>query len=132
MVQLMLDDLRRKAREYLLLFLESSVLIPYGNQIVTHRFSRSRQREASFLRLIRHNLGNNTGIEHFRIYAFVKKSDDAFVHTDHVCRHPHAFVCVRQQRVTKIVCNGKVRGGRRQRLLSQKEDILLNGSDQIV
>ena len=55
-----------------------------------------------------------------------------FINTDHIRCHSHALVCVRQQRITKIVCNGKVRGGRRQRLLSQKEDILLNGSDHIV
>ena len=78
MIQLMLNNLCRKAREYLLFFLKRPILITHGNQIVTGRFSHSRQGQTPFLRLVRHNPCNHTGIEHFRIYTFIKKADDAF------------------------------------------------------
>ena len=108
----MLNDLRRKAREYRLLFFKESRLIANGDQIIARRFSRARQRKTPFLRLVRHKLGHHTGIEHLHIRIFMEKADNACIDADHIRRHTHAFVRVRQKRIAEIICNRNIRSNR--------------------
>ena len=70
-------------------------------------FSRSVERKAAFLGVVRFGKTQYLGVEHFCVFSVVVEHDDAHIHADHIRRHTDAFVGVGFQRVGKVV------GGRR-------------------
>ena len=108
MIQLMLNDLRGKAHENLLFFFKISRLIRNRNHAVSGCLSDTRQGKTSLLRFIRHHLRYDTRIEHFHVDILMEKANNIFIASDHVCRHSHTFMRVREQGVLEIVSDGDI------------------------
>ena len=98
-IDLMLDDLRRPAGERFNARLELLILPLHLDGLITLCFPRAGQRQAALLRVIRRRFFDDHGVEHDHVRANIVKRDNALVTAYHICRHAHATVLVRDQRI---------------------------------
>ena len=92
MIHLMLNDLRSPAGVSLHSHLKVRGLIPYLDGLISLAFTgATEKRQTTFFGVVRAVLLDDFGVEHHRICrsssALVKKGNDAFAHTYHICRH---------------------------------------------
>ena len=101
MVNLMLDNLRRKAAEALLALFKLHVLIGHGNFFVAHCSTLALQRQAALLRHILAGALGNLRVQHRNIRRADIYGDNAFLHADHICCQAHAAVRMSCERIYK-------------------------------
>ncbi len=101
-VDFVLDDLRRPAKESLLLFFEKFVAVFYGDEFISFGFSGSRKGKAAFLGFVFTGFFDYLRIIHGGIFSAVIKNDDAFFNTYHICRHADAVKAVCHKGFEKI------------------------------
>ena len=104
MIDFMLDDLRRKARELLPLFGKGHIAVFDLDGLIALRLALARKGQAAFLRLIGFGrMLDDFGIEQRKISRPRIHGDDAFGYADHIGRQPHAVLAMRRQGVEQIL-----------------------------
>ena len=113
MVDFVLNNLRRKIGEVFDSQSEIGRLPSDLDFLISDRASRSSlKRKTSLLRGVFFRFGDDFGIEHDVYLALFLKDNYAFLLSDHVGRHTHAFSAVSFQRVGKVGRRLKIlRGG---------------------
>ena len=99
MVDLVRNDLRRPAGERLDARLELLILPLHLDGLVALCFPRAGQGQAALLRGLRRGFFDDHGVEHDHVLTNIVKRNNALVDANHICRHAHAAVLVRGQRI---------------------------------
>ena len=110
MVYLVLNDLSRPAEVDLGMGFHIRRLIFYLDGLISLTFSRAAKKgQAAFLGVVCAALFDDLGVEHNGVRwhgaAFVKKGDNAFTNTDHICRHTDTAFSVSHKSFKQITGN---------------------------
>ena len=124
MIDLVLDDLCRKAGECIFLFVKFHVAVSDFNPLIPYRFSLSKEGKTAFFCFIL--LGGcfcTFRIQHHDMGFSYAYSYDAFPRSDHVGGKAYAVSDMRLEGIKQIVRKGKVSFCRSFRWLREKYSI---------
>ena len=132
MIAFVEDDLRDVPAERLRMFYKILVLIPDRDVLVSRRLSRSGERQASFLSLIRLCFVNDHRIDHDDICKTSSNYYYPFAVSDHVRGHSNAPLAVGPERVLKVLRDRQVGPGRFLGFFAQKKRISYDRLDHVL
>ena len=111
MIHFMLNDLSRPTAEVFRACLHLQGLILYLDGLISLAFAgTAEQRQTPLFGIVRLILFQDDRVEHHGVRglpsAFIKKGDDAFPNSDHICCHSNARLPVSHQGLKEIIGNG--------------------------
>ncbi len=126
-VDLVLDDLRRKAGVGFQARFEALVLVLHLDRAIPLGLSRAGEGQAALFGLVGTGVFDDLRVEHHGRAAVVVEDDDPLGYPDHVRGHTDAAVPVRRERVSQVLRDGQIQHRGRRGFLCEEDRVFYNG-----